>query len=222
MEAVMMRTAISDDFPVQMNPEAHGLAETEGLGHFWHKFLGLRWEDKWYILFGTLRYLLHAHYFDSHELIVLGKGVSIKKYGKGARLIAGRGVRISPGCVLRVGPTGTLSLGARTVVGPYTRIMAATEVRIGARCMISWNCSIFDSIGHRLWLEETGEAEIEEPITIGDDVWIGPYSIIMKGVTIGSNSVIGAGSVVRRDVPPNTLVYGNPARPAGRVVRWER
>lgn len=194
----------------------------EGMEHFLRKFLEMRWEDKWYILTGTLRFLLRSRYFDSRELIVLGKGVSIKKYGKGARLIAGRGVRISPGCVLRVGASGLLYLGERTVVGPNTRIMAATEVRIGARCMISWNCSIFDSIGHKLWLEETGEVEIEAPITIGDDVWIGPYSIIMKGVTIGPGSVIGAGSVVRRDVPPNTLVYGNPARPAGRVVRWER
>ena len=197
-------------------------APSEGMGHFWHKFLESPWEDKWYVLTGTLRFLLRLRYFNSRELIVLGKGVSIKKYGRGARLIAGRGVRISPGCVLRVGSSGLLSLGTRTVVGPNTRLMAATQVRIGARCMISWNCSIFDSIGHRLWLEETGEVEIEEPITIGDDVWIGPYSIIMKGVTIGSNSVIGAGSVVRRDVPPDSLVYGNPARVAGKVVRWER
>jgi predicted RNA-binding Zn-ribbon protein involved in translation (DUF1610 family) len=55
------------------------------------------------------------------------------------------------------------------------------------------------------------------PITIGDDVWIGPYSIIMKGVTIGNNSVVGAGSVVRQQVPPNSLVYGNPARVQGWV-----
>ena len=88
--------------------------------------------------------------------------------------------------------------------------------------MFSWNLSIFDSIGHGLILEDSGEAEIEKPITIGDDVWIGPYSIIMKGVTIGNNSVIGAGSVVRRDVPPNSLVYGNPARVAGKVESWRR
>ncbi|MBC7249839.1 MAG: acyltransferase [Anaerolineae bacterium] len=148
--------------------------------------------------------------------------MDILKKGKG-KIVVGRGARISKGCVLRVGDVGALLyIGPRVIIGPNTRIMAATQVRIGARCMISWNCSIFDSIGHRMRLEGQDEAEIEAPITIGDDVWIGPYSIIMKGVTIGDNCIIGAGSVVRRDVPPNSLVYGNPARVAGRVDRWER
>jgi acetyltransferase-like isoleucine patch superfamily enzyme len=162
--------------------------------------------------------------FDSRDLFILEPDVYILKE-KGGRLVVGRGAHIARGCHLAVG-TGRypalLSIGERTVIGPHTRIMAATQVRIGDRCMISWNCSIFDSIGHRLWLEHTGEVEIEEPIIIGNDVWIGPYTIIMKGVTIGDNVVIGAGSVVRRDVPPNALVYGNPARVAGKVVRWER
>jgi acetyltransferase-like isoleucine patch superfamily enzyme len=171
---------------------------------------------------GVLRFLLNAHKFESHEPIVIGRNVTIAKDGKTGRLIAGRGVRIARDCVIVVGGQGLLSLGTRTIVGPYTRIMAASEVRIGARCMISWNCSIFDSIGHRMWMQGQDEAEIEAPIVVGDDVWIGPYSIIMKGVTIGNNCIVGAGSVVRRDVPPNTLVYGNPARPAGTVVRWER
>lgn len=192
------------------------------IAHFWRKFLAYGMENKLSSIVGTLRFLLRSYQFDSRELILLARGVSIKKKGKGARLIARRGVRISPHCVIRVGGSGLLSLGTRTVVGPYTRIMAATQVRIGARCLVSWNCSIFDSIGHHMWLAGQDEAEIEAPITIGNDVWVGPYSIIMKGVTIGDNCIIGAGSTVRRDVPPNSMAYGNPARVVGKVDRWER
>lgn len=192
------------------------------LSHFWNEFRGYSFRDKRMTVWGLVRFLLNAHKFESREPIVIGKNVVIANRGKTGRLIAERGVRIARECVIVVGERGLLSLGTRTIVGQNTRIMAATQVHIGARCMISWNCSIFDSIGHRMWLQGQDEAGIEAPVTIGDDVWIGPYSIIMKGVTIGNNCIVGAGSVVRRDVPPNTLVYGNPARFAGKVDRWER
>ena len=52
------------------------------------------------------------------------------------------------------------------------------------------------------------------PVTIGDNVWIGGGAIILPGVTIGNNVVIGAGSVVTRDIPDNTIAYGNPCRAA--------
>jgi len=192
------------------------------MGHFWDEFKSYSFRNKRLTVVGFLRFLLHAHKFETKEPIVIGEKAVIAKNEKTGRLVAGRGVRISRGCILVVGGRGLLSLGTRTVIGPNTRIMAATQVRIGARCMISWNCSIFDSIGHRMWLQGRDEAVVEAPITIGDDVWIGPHTIIMKGVEIGPNSIIGAGSVVRRTIPPNSLAYGNPARVVGKVDRWER
>lgn len=192
---------------------------------FWRRFCEMPFRDKRLTLIGVLRFYLRSHLFDARGPVVLGRNVVIGKR-QPSRLVLGRGVRISNNCVLVVGtgcePGSLLEIGPRTIVGPGTRIMAATQVRIGARCMISWNCSIFDSIGHKLWLKNTGESEIEAPITIGDDVWIGPGSIIMKGVTLGSGSVVGAGSVVRRDVPPSSLVVGNPARVIDQVLKWER
>lgn len=192
---------------------------------FWRRFYEMPFRDKRLTLIGVLRFYLRSRLFDSRDPVVLSRSVVIGKR-RPARLIVGCGVRIAKGCVLVVGtgrePESLLHIGPRTIVGPGTRIMAATQVRIGARCMISWNCSIFDSIGHKLWLKSTGESEIEAPITIGDDVWIGPNSIIMKGVTLGSGSVVGAGSVVRRDVPPSSLVVGNPARVIDQVLKWER
>lgn len=190
--------------------------------HFWHRFWEFGPDFRRWIIPGVIRGILRSRAFASKEIVFLGTGVIIVKRGKEARIVTGRGCRIADHCHLEVGATGLISIGSRTVIGNHTRIMAATQVRIGARCMISWNCSIFDSTGHRMWLEGQDEAEIEAPITIGNDVWIGPYSIIMKGVTIGNNCIIGAGSVVRRDVPNNALAYGNPARLAGKVNRWER
>lgn len=198
----------------------HISAETPpSYDHFWSQFLRYRFRDKVIASMGVLRRLLRWYQFDTKELFIVERKVQVLKW-KGGHIDIGRGVRLAMGSKIVCG--GHLSLGPRVIVGPNTVIMCATQVHVGARSMISWNCSIFDSIGHRMWMERSGEAEIEEPITIGEDVWIGPYSIIMKGVTIGDNCIIGAGSVVRRDVPPNTLVYGNPARPAGKVDRWER
>ena len=192
------------------------------LRHFWRKFWEFGPEFRRWIIPGVIRGVLRMRQFNSREIVFLGKHVEIShRDGKG-RIVTGRGCRIADNCFLDVGSEGLISIGTRTVIGPYTRIMAATQVRLGARCMISWNCSIFDSIGHRMWLEGQEQAEVEAPITIGDDVWMGPYSVVMKGVTIGAGSIIGAGSVVRRDVPPMSLAYGNPARVTGKVAKWDR
>ena len=200
--------------------EVHPVAqENLDYAHFWAQFRSYPLRDKVIASLGVLRRLLRWYQFDSRELFIVERRVQVLKW-KGGRIEVGRGVRLAMGTKIVCG--GHLTLGPRVIVGPNTTIMCATQVSIGARTMISWNCSIFDSIGHRLWLENTGETEVEAPITIGNDVWIGPYSIIMRGVTIGDNCVIGAGSVVRRDVPPNSLVYGNPARLAGKVKKWER
>ena len=103
-------------------------------------------------------------------------------------------------------------------IGDNTRINGASihaveRITIGKNCLIAANVTIVDSDGHGLRPDERYLVNPSaRPVIIEDNVWIGLNSIILKGVRIGANSVVGAGSVVSRDVPSNCIVSGNPAQ----------
>ena len=119
------------------------------------------------------------------------------------------------------------SIGNDGYIGDGTRIWCAKSIKIGDRVLIAHNVNIFDTTTHPINKEIRYEHEevvkamgmpkkkydtIEEvPIVIKDDVWIGCNSIILKGVTIGEGTIVGAGSIVTKDVPENVVVAGNPA-----------
>lgn len=91
-------------------------------------------------------------------------------------------------------------------------ILDVAKVKIGDNVLIGPNVSIYTA-GHPIHADTRKTVyEYGAPITIGDNVWIGGNSIILPDVTVGSNSVIAAGSVVTKDVPEWTVVAGNPAR----------
>ena len=111
--------------------------------------------------------------------------------------------------------------GARITAGDHvlmigTIIVARKSVEIGQETMLSPNVVVTDSDFHVPWPPERrfDLAPIEEakPVKIGRRVWIGLNAIVLKGVTIGDNAIIGAGSVVTGDIPPNVLAAGMPAR----------
>ena len=126
-----------------------------------------------------------------------------------------------------VAPGGRLRLGHHCFVGEGTNIWAQTNVEIGNYVLISHSVDVHDSDSHSLkadvrrWdpvsLFEKDVAidwtEVRsKPVHIEDDVWIGFKSSILKGVRIGQGAVVAAGTMVTQDVPPYTLVAGNPAR----------
>lgn len=112
----------------------------------------------------------------------------------GIHIHAGEHVFVNFGCVFLDG--GTITIGARTLIAPGVHIYTAR---------------------HPLNVEERREWEDVAPVKIGEDCWIGGHVTICPGVTIGDRSVIGAGAVVTKDVPPDCLATGNPARVTKRL-----
>ncbi len=90
-------------------------------------------------------------------------------------------------------------------------ILDVCEVRIGDYVFVAPGVHIYTA-SHPLEAIQRRTQEFGKPVTIGNDVWIGGKAIICPGVTVGDRSVIGAGSVVTKDVPPAVVVAGNPAR----------
>ncbi len=90
-------------------------------------------------------------------------------------------------------------------------ILDVCEVRIGSHVFVAPGVHIYTAT-HPLDADLRRSQEFGKPVTIGDDVWIGGKAIICPGVTIGDRSVIGAGSVVTKDVPSGVLAAGNPCR----------
>jgi acetyltransferase-like isoleucine patch superfamily enzyme len=103
-----------------------------------------------------------------------------------------------------------IRIGNYCLICPGVRISAATSITIGDSCMMASSAYITDADWHGIY-DRTDYIGKTAPIRIGNNVWIGDSSIICKGVTIGDNAIIGAGSVVTRDIPANTVAAGNPA-----------
>ncbi|MCE8002899.1 sugar O-acetyltransferase [Billgrantia ethanolica] len=107
---------------------------------------------------------------------------------------------------------GNITLGEKVFFNFNCVILDVAEVTIGNHTMFGPGVQVYTAT-HPLDAEERRSGlEAAKPITIGDDVWIGGGAILCPGVTIGARSVIGAGSVVTKDIPEDVFAAGNPCR----------
>jgi acetyltransferase-like isoleucine patch superfamily enzyme len=134
---------------------------------------------------------------------------------------------IISGHLMTFGHGGQITIGNHSFVGPGTRIWSAKKISIGDRVLIAHDVNIHDNISHpldsferhkdQLYVIEKGGFQPannlnEKEIVIEDDVWIGFNTTILKGVTIGKGAIIGACTVITKDVPAYAVVVGNPPR----------
>lgn len=128
----------------------------------------------------------------------------------GGQVVVGN-VGLFPGVRLECWAGATIEIGSGTYLNRNTEVVAARSVTIGRDCMIARDAIIMDTDQHPL----PGADLAVAPVVIEDRVWIGARALILKGVRIGHDSVVGAGAIVTRSVPPKSVVIG----PAARVAR---
>ena len=125
--------------------------------------------------------------------------------------------KLYQGATIYVAPGAKLVVRGGSFLNTNATLNCFHYIEIGKGCAISDNVCIADSDTHCI---DGQKDKVMAPIIIGDHVWIGKNVTVLKGVTIGSGAVIGAGSVVTKDVPGNTVVAGNPARPIKEIESW--
>lgn len=111
-------------------------------------------------------------------------------------------------------------IGKNTFINRNCVFLDNDVIQIGENCLFAPSVQIMTShhpvsATERISVEEIGKVSyttFTKPVIIDNNVWIGAGAILLPGIRVGENSVVGAGSVVTKNVPPNTLVYGNPAR----------
>lgn len=156
-------------------------------------------------------------YFNFNKKIKKGKRVKI---GRGTRFLSANiflddGVLIKSNCTLR----GNICIGKESVLHEWCEVVG--KVSIGKYCAIARN-TVLQSPNHptfkaglqgRLYEQKVGKklGIFYEPIEIGNDVWLGTRCIVLGGVNIGDGAIIGAGSIVTKDVEPYSIAVGNPA-----------
>jgi acetyltransferase-like isoleucine patch superfamily enzyme len=163
----------------------------------------------------------------SRARVSCGPGSKVRWWGlRGCR----RGiVSIGTGSIVKARimfdqPGGTIQIGDRTSIGA-SLFVCHTKITIGNDVLISWGVTVSDHDSHSLdWRQRASDVSdwiagrkdwtgvSRQPVTISDRAWIGFGVTILKGVTVGEGAIVGACSVVTKDVPPYAVVVGNPAR----------
>ncbi|MBD2743572.1 acyltransferase [Coleofasciculus sp. FACHB-1120] len=151
------------------------------------------------------------------DRVSIGQNVYLYAGGKNSTIFLRNKVRLDRGVDIKVLDDGCIDLGENTYVGPYS-CLSGQKIKIGKDCLIASHVSIYAS-NHNF--EETTRPIISQGynckgITIEDDCWLGSKVTVVDGVTIGTGSVIGAGAVVTKDIPPYSVAVGVPAKVVSR------
>lgn len=150
----------------------------------------------------------HHTFMKPWHTVISGNNIHL---GHSATVVAEPDNQVRIGVWGREPGSGTIRIGDAVMISPGVRISASDEILIGDGCMMANGVYITDCDWHGIYDRMHRDPQ-PRPVHIGNNVWIGDRATVLKGVTIGDNSIVAACSVVTRDVPANVVVAGNPAR----------
>ena len=184
---------------------------------------GLPWIQQCASGLNWFRGMRHAAQFDRHGRVFAGSGLRIRK--RFAQIELGEGVKFGHGVGLGVAgrspsDPAVLRIGAHTIIGDRTHVNCQSSISIGTHCAISWDVEILDADMHTILADDGQALPNRAPVVIEDRVWIGTRALILKGVTIGHDSIVAAGAVVASSVPPHSICAGNPAKTIRQIQGW--
>ena len=178
---------------------------------FWAKKLHIRFRH-WYaehFLRPACEHLGARHAIMAPwHVSISGPGIRI---GECATIIGAPDAKVKIGVWGREPDSGRIDIGDYVLLSPGARLSASDSITLGDSVMLANGAYITDSDWHGVY-DRTRRDPAPAPVRVGDNVWLGDHALVLKGVTIGENSIIAARAVVSRDVPPNVIAAGNPAR----------
>ena len=132
-------------------------------------------------------------------------------------------VEFGTGSRLFIGKNGILRIGNNFLLTAKSDIICCKRVNFGDDCLLSWDVLIMDTDSHPIRNENNEIINYDEPIVIGNNVWIGSRTIILKGARIPDNCLIASGSIVNKEFKiNNSIIAGNPSKIVKQKIIWHK
>lgn len=135
-------------------------------------------------------------------------GLKVRVNGNG-QLRVGVGMSCRKQVIFNLSSGGAIEIGENVFINDGCRFNAREKIQIGKGTIFGQNVMIYDHDHNYRDLSQMRNDFLVEKITIGENVWIGSNVIILRGSTVGDGAVIGAGTIIKGDIPPNTMVYNS-------------
>lgn len=146
----------------------------------------------------------------------------INVHGDNNKIIVGDKTRLIGPIYITVRDGGSLIIGEKSSIRGVTFEISEAAIKIGASCMFSYEILLRNHDSHKVLSIETGKV-INKPadIVLGDHVWVCEKATVMKGVSVGNDSIIALGALVTKDVPNNSVAAGIPAKITKTNISWD-